>query len=122
VCQNLTFPKLRKIIRFHFQEKSATELYQSLANITQHPKEDPHTFLIRALTIERKIIFASKESGDNITYDKSAVHGLFLHTLETGFIDEIIRAKMRPTIKSPDVADEDLIEVMNMAMSAEIER
>ena len=119
---DLTLPKLRKIIRFHFHEKSATELYQSLANITQLPKEDPQTFLIRALTMRQKIIFASKESGDSIKYDESAVQGLFLHALETGLIDETIRAKMGPTIKNPGVADEDLIEAMNMAMSAETER
>ena len=119
---NLTLPTLRKIIRFHFHERSATELYQTLANITQEPKEDPQSFLIRALTIRQKIIFASKEADSNITYDESSVQGLFLHALETGLIDETIRAKMRPTIKTPGVADEKLIEAMNMAMSAETER
>ena len=48
---NLSLPKLRKILRFHYHEKSATELYQTLANITQLPKEDPQSFLIRALTV-----------------------------------------------------------------------
>ena len=108
-------PTLKKIIRFHFHESSATELYQTLANITQEPKEDPQSFLIRALTTRQKIIFASKEA--EATYDESSVQGLFLHALETGLIDETTRAKMRPTIKTPGVADEELIEEMNMAMS-----
>ena len=119
---DLTLPKLRKILRFHYHEKSATELYQILANITQNPKEDPQSFLIRALTVRQKIIFASKESGSNITYDESSVQGLFLHALETGLIDETVRAKMRPALKDPSVADEDLIEAMNQVMSAEAER
>jgi hypothetical protein len=80
---DLTLPKLRKILRFHYHEKIATELYQTLANITQLPKEDLQSFLIRALTVRQKIIFASKESGSNITYDESSVQGLFLHALET---------------------------------------
>ena len=46
---DLSLPKLRKILRFHYHEKSAPELYQTLANITQLPKEDPLSFLIRAL-------------------------------------------------------------------------
>ena len=50
------------------------------------------------------------------------MQGLFLHALETGLIDETIRAKMRPTLQNPLVTDEDLIEAMNMAMSAETER
>jgi hypothetical protein len=98
---DLTLPKLRKILRFHYHEKSATELYQTLANITQLPKEDPQSFLIRALTVRQKIIFVSMESGSNITYDENSVQGLFLHALETSLIDETIRAKMRPTLKEP---------------------
>ena len=64
---DLTLPKLRKILRFHYHEKSATELYQILANITKNPKENPQSFLIRVLTVRQKIVFASKESGSNIT-------------------------------------------------------
>ena len=69
----LTLPKLRKIIRFHFHEKNATELYQLLTNLAQEPKEDPPSFLMRALTIRQKIISASKESGTGIKYDASSV-------------------------------------------------
>ena len=38
------------------------ELHQTLASITQEPKEDPQSFLIRALTIRQKITFASKKA------------------------------------------------------------
>ena len=74
------------------------------------------------LNVRQKIIFVSKEPGSNITYDKSSVPGLVLHALETGLIDETIRAKMRPSLKNASVADEDLIEAMNQVMSAEAER
>ena len=105
----LTLARLRKILCFHFQEKSATELYQLLANISQAPKESPQEFLIRALTIRQKIVFASKESDTKIKYDEGLVQGLFLHALETGLADETIRAKMRPLLKNESVADEELI-------------
>ena len=58
----------------------------------------------------------------SITYDESSVQELFLHALETGLIDETIRAKMRPTIKTPGVTDEEQIKTMNMAMSVEISK
>ncbi len=118
----LTLPRLRKMLRFHFQEKSATESYQLLANISQLPKEDPQSFLIRALTTRQKIVFASQESDSKIKYDEELVQGLFLHAVETGLADETIRAKIRPLLKDPTVADEDLIEAMSLAMSAESER
>ena len=118
----LTLPRLRKILRFHFHEKNATELYQLLTNITQQPNEDRHSFLIRALTIRQKVISASKESGSGIKYNASSVLSLFLLALETGLADETIHAKVRPLIRDPQDADEDLIEVMSLAISADTER
>ena len=44
--QQYTLPKLRKILRSHFQEKSPTELFQQLATTVQEPKEEPHDFII----------------------------------------------------------------------------
>lgn len=120
-CRAL-LPKLRKILRFHFHEKNATELYQLLTNIAQHPNEDPQSFLMRALTIRQKIISASKESESGIKYDASSVQSLFLHALETGLADETIRAKIRPLTQDPKVADEDLIGATSLAISAETER
>lgn len=119
---DLTLPRLRKILRFHFHEKNATELYQLLTNIAQQPNEDPQSFLMRTLTIRQKIISASKESDSEVKYDASSVQSLFLHALETGLADETIRAKIRPLTQNPKVADEDLIGAMSLAMSAEAER
>lgn len=118
----LTLPKLRKILRFHFHEKNATELYQALTNMTQQPNEDPQAFLMRALTIRQKIIYASKESDSAIKYDGASVQSLFLHALETGLKDETIRAKIRPLTDNANVSDEQLIEAVFMAVSAETER
>jgi len=47
---------------------------------------------------------------------------VFLHALKTGLADETIRAKVRPLTQNPQVADEDLMEVMSLATSAETER
>ena len=50
------------------------------------------------------------------------MQSLFLHALETGLADEAIRAKVTPLTQHPQVADEDLIEAMSLAISAETER
>ena len=68
---DLTLPRLCKILRFHFHERNATELYQLLTNTAQQPNEDPQSFLMRALTVRQKIISASKESDSGIKYDAS---------------------------------------------------
>ena len=117
----LTLPKIRKIIRSHFMEKTATELYQELATISQGPKEDPQTFLIRCLEIRQKILFSSKESGATIEYTLDMAQGLFLHALETGLKNESIRTKIRPLLKQKSVSDEVLIEEMSKAVAIEME-
>lgn len=47
--ENLTLPHLRRILRSHYQEKSATELYWQLSTLVQEPQEGLQSFLIRAL-------------------------------------------------------------------------
>lgn len=42
--------------------------------------------------------------------------------METGLLDESIRAKIRPFLKDPNVADEVLMQQMGVAVSAEKER
>lgn len=56
----ISLQKLRQIIRVHYREKSSTELYQELTNLVQEPKESLQDFLLRALSIRERIIFASK--------------------------------------------------------------
>ena len=54
--------KLRKILRVHYREKSASELYRQLATVFQQPKEGAQQFLLRALDLRNKVGFASKEA------------------------------------------------------------
>ena len=119
---DLTLPRQHKILRFHFHEKNATELYQLLTNIAHQPNKDPQSFLMRELTIRQKVISASKEPDIEVTHDASSVQTLFLHALETGLTDKTIHAKIRPLTKNPKVADKDLIGAMSLAISAEAER
>ena len=44
--KDLSLERLRKIIRNHYDVKSATELYQSLVSICQGSKETPQEFLM----------------------------------------------------------------------------
>ena len=117
---DLTLPRLLQILRTHFKEKSATELYQELSTMTQEPGEDANKFLIRALEVRQKVLFAS-ETDEGVHYNPTLVQGLFLQTLEVGLIQEAIRTRIRPFLK-PETSDEELIHQMGKAVSAETER
>ena len=119
---DLNLASVRQILRSHFREGNATDVYQQLAALTQLPKEDAQSFLMRALELRQKIIFASKEAGVVIKYDQTLVQSLFLHCIETGLWDDIVRVKLRPLLQKSTVVDEELIREVTIAATSESER
>ena len=51
---DLTLAKLRRIMRWHYQERTSTELYDQLNSTVQQPREKPLEFLIRLLDLKQK--------------------------------------------------------------------
>ena len=120
--EDLPLDRLKKILSSHYGVKSTSELYQSLVSLCQSPKETPQAFLMRALDIRQKILFASDESEDGLKYETEHIQQLFLRTVETGLLDENVRVRIRPFLSDHDIQDEDLIHQFNVAVTAEGER
>lgn len=76
---------------------------------------------MKALDLRQQILFASSDGSDDtyLQYDSEHMQRLFLHYVETGLLDESIRAKIRQFLKDPNVADEVLMQQMGVAVSAE---
>ena len=119
---NLSLPKLRKILRVRYREKSASELYQQLATIFQHAKETAQQFLLRALDLRNKVGFASKESDCEVHYDEPLIQKTFIKSFETGLRDDILAANLRPILRSSPLTDEDLMRHVNELASHQEER
>ena len=113
---------LMKLIRAHYQEKNASELYASLSNLAQSPTEDPQNFLLRGLNLREKIIFASKQEGSKLRYDTSQCQSMFLYAIETGLLSNTLRTRMGPHLQRPDITDAELIQQLNLAGAEESER
>ena len=119
----ISLARLRKILRSHYKEGSATDLYQELLTMSQEPKEDPVNFLIRAMDCRQKIIFACREESENdLRYSPNLVTGLFRRSVETGLLSDAIRGRIRPYLQNSSVDDEELINQMQLAVLAESER
>lgn len=119
---DLTLPTLRRILRCHYQEKSATELYKQLSSEAQSIKETPQSFLIRTLDLRQKILFASQESESGLRYDPVLVQNMFLHTVMTGLLNDNIKRDLQPSLEQAGVSDELLFEKLNIACAYESER
>lgn len=119
---DLKLPTLRRILRCHYQEKSATELYKQLSSEVQGIKETPQNFLIRALDLRQKILFASQESESGLRYDPVLVQNMFLHSVMTGLQNENIKRDLQPYLEQAGVSDELLFEKLNTACAYESER
>ena len=111
-----------RIIRAHYQEKNSTELYAELANLAQISTEEPQTFVIRALNLREKIIYASKEANTKMKYDPEHVQSMFLHTIETGLINNTLRGRIRPLLQNVAISEEERISQLNLAVTEKAER
>lgn len=119
---DLDLPTLRRLLRSHYQEKEATELYHDLGKAVQRMKETPHDFILRMLALRQKIIFSSKEAGSSFKYDRELVQSMFLHSVLTGLTSESIKIDLKPMLSDPNINDEVLLERVNVAAHHEMER
>lgn len=119
---DITLSTLRRIIRSHYREGEATDLYHQLSNGTQDQKESASHFLVRMLELRQKVLFASQEAGSGLKYDPTLVQSMTRRTLLTGLRDDAVRSEMGPLLKNPSVTDEELFEGMNIAVNQEDER
>ncbi len=108
---------LRRILRFHYQEKTATELYKQLTTEVQHPRETPQSFLIRALDLRQKFQFASQENDSGLKYDP-ALQNMILHTVLTGLQNDRIQSDLQPYLSDSTVPDKVLMEKLNVAIGS----
>ena len=120
--KGLSLSDLRRILRSHYCEKSATEAYQELTNVVQESSETPQNFLKRALKLRQHVMLASQEKDSKIRYDENLIRNVFMNAVETGFADDSICSRMRRFLQSPNVSDETLMREINIAMTAENER
>ena len=72
--------------------------------------------------MRQKILFASQEAGSGLSYNPELMQGMFLRSLETGFQDDNIAAKMTVMVADKEISDEDLIERLKEVVTSETER
>jgi len=109
-------------LQSHCCEKTPTEAYQELSNIVQEKNESALNFLMRCLKLREHVNVSSQEQNAAIKFDETHVQSVFIHSVETGLIDDTIRNRMRPFLQNEKVPDETLIREMSFAMSIENER
>ena len=120
---DLSLAKLRRILRVHYREKTASEVYQQLATVCQHSSdESPQQFLLRALDLRNKVNFASKESDCEFNYGASLIQKTFVKSFETGLRDDILASNLRPTLRTSGLTDEELMRQVNELASQQAER
>ena len=74
------------------------------------------------MNLRQQVIFSSQAVDNTVKYHPSLVQPVFIHVVETGLQQESIRAKLRPLLVKPSVHDEELMDKVNLAVSAEMER
>lgn len=118
----IPLPSLRRIVRSHFQERDATDLFKQLSQMAQESKESPQAFLLRAFDIRQKVLFASQEVDSKLCYEPKLVKEMFRHAILTGLRSETIKTELRPYLDDSETSDETLFEKLNIYASLDAER
>ena len=118
---DLTLPRLRSLLRSHFNEKDALSSYQELSTTAQRAKETPQEFMIRLMNLRQRILFTSQEDDAPVRYDESVIKNTFILALQTG-IEEELRADMKLYLDDVHVTDEKLLEALNRAVNMKEKR
>ena len=119
---DLSLAKLRRILRVHYREKAASEVYQQLATVWHQSNESPQQFLLRALDLRSKVNFASQESDCEFNYGLSLIQKTFAKSFETGLRDDISASNLRATLRTSGLTDEELMKQVNELASQQAER
>ena len=74
------------------------------------------SYLMRALNLRQKVLFASQEFESALKYDPVLVQVVFLHVVENGLRNDNIRNKIRPVLSQAHVQDEELMHQITIAL------
>lgn len=119
---DITLDKIDRLLKAHLGNTTASDLYQLLSTLGQESGESTHAFVIRAMELRQKILFASQNAtDDDIHYGERLVQKTFINTLETGIVNEAVRSKLRQILKE-DVSDEEILTELSKAEASEKER
>ena len=118
---DITLPQLRRVLRAHYKERDAIDLYQELAAASQQHKESPHEFFMRAMSLRQRVIFSSQEDQSPLKYDTNLVQSTFIQSLKTGLTGSL-KGEMRQYLQDPEISDEELLEKLSLVVSLEEKR
>lgn len=108
----MTLYALRQILRTHYAEKDATELYHKLTKATQDPGESALDFLVRVVDLRQKVLSASARAQSGLKYGTELVKSQCLQAIVTGLTNYDVRAEMRVHLQNINTSDELLLEKM----------
>ncbi|MES9906773.1 MAG: hypothetical protein ABW168_29350 [Sedimenticola sp.] len=119
---DLDLATLNTLIRSYYREKSPTELYQQLCNLSQTSEETAQDFLIRALDLRQQVLFASKQKDAGMKYDPELVKSMTIRSLSTGLREDSVRYEFQTTLAKRGVSDEELLQTLNLICALDNER
>ena len=114
----LSLDQLKRLLRVHFREKEPTDLYAELTGTVQRRSESAMDFVIRAMDLRQRVLFASKANA--VRYETQLVDKMFRRAVVTGLNSEAILSMVRPVLHGN--TDEEILDALMAADIQEQER
>lgn len=111
--ETLELPAMLDVLRNFWQEKSASELFSELGQLTQAATEKTTSFLLRALEIRQRVTVTSAAEGKH--YDQQLLQETFTRAFKTGLREGTIKTELAPFLRVGKlVNDSDLMKEVNL--------
>lgn len=114
----LTLVQLRRMLKSHYKEKNASELY----HMAQDSRETPQNFLFRAIELKDRLLLVSQGEDSDEHFGTELIQKKFLRSVSTGLRSDYIKFQLRQYLDDPSISDEVVIEETNEAANLEMER
>ena len=114
---NLTLDMLMESLRSFYMEPDEKDLIRDLTRLRQGKEEDSQRFVMRGLDIVHQ--FGAKKKP---RMSETMAYEMLLESLETGFINDNIRNRMRPHLENSETTEKTLLAAIKHAKKFEIDR
>ena len=114
-----TLPAVMTVLRTHYKEKDATAVFNEMNNASQEKDETEHGFVVRMMGLRDRVMWLTFEEGG--LYDARLVQAQFQHGVHTGLRSDEARHELRSILRRPDVADNELLVLINEFMMNSVE-
>ena len=121
---SMTLPRLKSLLRAHYEEPRASDIHKELQELVQKSGEGTVEFVWRGYELAARLQIASEDEGEegSLNFSSTQIKKILLESLDSGIKDETVRNELRKILAIPDVEIDEISIKLQSVLSLEKNR